>query len=213
MFYPCLDSNCKIIAILSDYDGTLCPTSHIDLQDKDTGFVPVEMEDVLVDISSSIPICTISSKDFYFLYSRVKKFSKIISCMLGIETLFLKDKSKIDNEDIRVTDTDDLKLHTDSLETEFDKLDTFRHLLVDYETMRENSIILKEISSFIEINYPFVNVEKKFLTIDKDMLGGITIDLRNDKSEVWVSNSKKYTEMIKKSFFSTFKKAELMKRN
>ena len=83
----CLDSNCKIVAILSDYDGTLCPTSHIDLQDKDSGFVPADLENTLVDVSSTIPICIVSSKDFYFLYKRVRKFSNIISCLLGIETL------------------------------------------------------------------------------------------------------------------------------
>ena len=101
-----MDNNCKIIAILSDYDGTLCPTSHIDLQDDDSGLIPAELEDILVDVSSAIPICIISSKDFYFLYNRVRKFSKIISCMLGIETLFLENTSKINDKDPIVTDID-----------------------------------------------------------------------------------------------------------
>jgi trehalose-6-phosphatase len=212
LLYPSLDNNCKIIAILSDYDGTLCPTSHIDLQDNDSGLVPAELEDILVDLSSTIPICIISSKDFYFLYHRVRKFSKIISCMLGIETLFLENASKMNDNDLIVTDIDNLNPHTDSLEIEVNKLSTFRHLLVDYETIMENSIILKEISSFLEINYPFVNVEKKFSTIAKDAIGGITIDWRNDRSEDWVSNAKKYKKIVKESMYKGFKKAELIRK-
>jgi HAD superfamily hydrolase (TIGR01484 family) len=209
-FYPCLDNNCKIIAILSDYDGTLCPASHIDLQDSDSGFVPAQLEDILVDVSSTIPICIISSKDFYFLYKRVRKFSKIISCMLGIETLFLENASK--TKDLKVTNVDSLKL-ADSIDIEIDKIRTFRHLLVDHETIIENSIILKEISSFLEVIYPFMNVEKKFSTIAKDVVGGITIDWRNDKSEDWVFNAKKkYKKIVKKSMYKAFKKAELIKK-
>ncbi|WP_458745393.1 HAD hydrolase family protein [Candidatus Nitrosocosmicus sp. T] len=207
-----MDNNCKIIAILSDYDGTLCPTSHIDLQDNNSGFVPGELEDILVDVSSTIPICIISSKDFYFLYKRVRKFSKIISCMLGIETLFLNDARKTNDKDRKVTNADNSKPQIDSLDIEIDKLSTFRHLLIDNETIIENSIILKEISSFLEINFPFINVEKKFSTIAKDVVGGITIDWRNDKSEDWVSNAKKYKKIVKESMYNAFKKAKLVKK-
>ena len=212
MLYLCLDNNCKIIAILSDYDGTLCPTSHINLQDDDSGLVPAELEDILVDVSSTIPICIISSKDFYFLFNRVRKFSKIISCMLGIETLFLENASKMNDKDLIVTDIDDLKPNTDSMNIEIDKFSTFRHLLVDYETIMENSIILKEISSFLEIHYPFINVEKKFSTVAKDVVGGITIDWRNDESNNWFSNAKKYKKIVKESIYKAFKKAELIKK-
>ncbi|MDN5846170.1 MAG: HAD hydrolase family protein, partial [Candidatus Nitrosocosmicus sp.] len=134
------------------------------------------------------------------------------SLMLGIETLFLENAGKINNKDLIVTNIDNLKPHTDSLEIEVDKLCTFRHLLIDYETMMENSIILQEISSFLEINYPFVNVEKKFSTITEEVVGGITIDWRNDRSEDWGSNVKKYKKIVKESMYKVLKKAELIKK-
>ncbi len=207
-----MDNNCKIVAILSDYDGTLCPTSHINLQDCESGFIPAELEAILVDVSSTIPICIISSKDFYFLYNRVRKFSKIISCMLGIETLFLKNVSKIKEKDLIVTDIYDLKLYTDSINIKKNKFSAFRHLLVNYENIMENSIILREISSFLGIHYPFINIEKKFSTVAKDVVGGITIDWRNDKSEDWITNAKKYKKIVKGSMYKAFKKPELMKK-
>jgi len=131
--------------------------------------------------------------------------------MLGIETLFLENTSKINDKDPIVTDIDDLKLYTASIDIKIDKFSTFRHLLVDYETIIENSIILKEISNFLEIHYPFINVEKKFSTVAQDVVGGITVDWRNDKNEDWVSNSKKYKKIVKDSIYKVFKKAKLIK--
>lgn len=213
MLYICLDNNCKIIAILSDYDGTLCPTSHVDLQDENSGLVPAELENILVDISSTIPICIISSKDFYFLFNRVRKFSKIMSCMLGIETLFLKNVSEVKDKDLVVTGIDSINPHTNSIiDIETDKFSILRHLLVDYDILMENSSTLKEISSILEVRYPFINVEKKFSTVSKDVIGGITIDWRNDKSKNWVSNSLKYKKIVKESIYKAFKKAELIKK-
>ncbi len=70
------------MAILSDFDGTLCPTSSITPYDYGTlcptssitpydygthSLIPSELEDMLCGISENIPICIISSKDFYFL--------------------------------------------------------------------------------------------------------------------------------------------------
>ncbi|MGD9532210.1 MAG: hypothetical protein AB7V56_00365 [Candidatus Nitrosocosmicus sp.] len=208
-----MDNNCKIIAILSDYDGTLCPTSHIDSQDEDSGLIPAELEDILVNISSAIPVCIISSKDFYFLYNRVRKFSKIISCMLGVETLFLKNASKVNDKDQIVTGIYNINPHTNSIiDTETDKFSISRHLLVDYNTLMENSSILKEISIFLEVSYPFINVEKKFSTVAKDVIGGITIDWRNDKNDDWVSNALKYKKIVKESMYKAFEKAELIKK-
>ena len=72
----------RITAILSDYDGTLCPTNSIRNQD---GTIPKELRQVLSDISKIIPVCIISSKDYHFLYPRTK-FARILSCIMGIET-------------------------------------------------------------------------------------------------------------------------------
>ena len=73
----------RIAAILSDYDGTLCPT---DIVKNKTGTIPEELEQVLWSISRQIPICIISSKDYHFLHPRTK-FAGVLSCMLGIETI------------------------------------------------------------------------------------------------------------------------------
>jgi trehalose-6-phosphatase len=73
----------QVCAILSDYDGTLCPTTSIrNGQDA----IPEELENILWDISEKIPVCIISSKDFDFLHNKTR-FANVISCILGIETL------------------------------------------------------------------------------------------------------------------------------
>jgi|SRR5919106_6416743 hypothetical protein len=62
----------KVDAILSDYDGTLCPTTS--LRDKNSydsgGTIPQVLEQILFRISEHIPVCIISSKDFIFLHKR-----------------------------------------------------------------------------------------------------------------------------------------------
>jgi|SRR5215469_3491739 len=80
----------RITAILSDYDGTLCPTNYIRNQD---GTMPEELGQVLWDISKIIPICILSSKDYHFLRPRTK-FARILSCIMGIETVTLKALKK-----------------------------------------------------------------------------------------------------------------------
>ena len=58
----------RVMAILSDFDGTLCPTSSITSYGEEShSLIPSELEDMLCSISENIPICIISSKDFYFL--------------------------------------------------------------------------------------------------------------------------------------------------
>ena len=54
----------QISAILSDYDGTLCPTASI--RTKEQSAMPEELENILWDISEKIPVCIVSSKDFDF---------------------------------------------------------------------------------------------------------------------------------------------------
>jgi trehalose-6-phosphatase len=76
----------RITAILSDYDGTLCPTNSV--RNKD-GTIPEELRQVLWDISKRIPVCIISSKDYHFLHPGTK-FAGLLSCIMGIETLTLK---------------------------------------------------------------------------------------------------------------------------
>jgi hypothetical protein len=76
----------QISAILTDYDGTLCPTASI--RNKEN-IIPEELENTLWDISEKIPICVVSSKDFDFLHNKTR-FASIVSCILGIETVELR---------------------------------------------------------------------------------------------------------------------------
>ena len=46
-------------------------------------------------VSLTIPISIVSSKDFDFIYPKTKKFAKILSCILGVETFVLTDKEQI----------------------------------------------------------------------------------------------------------------------
>ena len=80
----------KIAAILSDYDGTLCPTDSVK---SEAGTIPEELEQILWDISRQIPVCIISSKDYHFLHSKTK-FARILSCVMGVETISLRSIKK-----------------------------------------------------------------------------------------------------------------------
>ena len=76
----------KIAAILSDYDGTLCPTTSLN------NSLPADLYNILLEISKFIPVCIVSSKDFHYLSSCIN-FAVIISSIMGIETFLLqKDK-------------------------------------------------------------------------------------------------------------------------
>src|ERR671922_386475 len=78
----------RVQAILSDYDGTLVPTANV--KNASTNAIPVELEQILSNISSEIPVSVISTKDFEFLKKKTA-FARALSCMMGIETLFLTD--------------------------------------------------------------------------------------------------------------------------
>src|ERR671931_2946683 len=92
----------KIAAILSDYDGTLCPTSYVKRREEDTA-IPEDLDKILWNISEKIPVCIVSSKDFYFLHKRTK-FANIISCILGIETIVLKRHDRLQQQLIKTMD-------------------------------------------------------------------------------------------------------------
>jgi len=166
----------QIDAILSDYDGTLCPTGSIRCQDKSV--IPKNLEDILWDISEKIPVCIVSSKDFGFLHARAK-FAKIISCILGIETLTLNNHKQ---GAIMAGSSND------SLECD-DNLGCIEssHLLLNKNNklLEVNSILLNSIANDISQNFSqTITVERKFIT-DQRILAGITIDWR--RIEDWKS--------------------------
>jgi hypothetical protein len=56
----------QIGAILSDYDGTLCPAASV--KGNGDSKIPPKLEKILWNISKEMSICIVSSKDFFFLH-------------------------------------------------------------------------------------------------------------------------------------------------
>ena len=87
----------RISVIISDYDGTLCPTASLKGLNNQ---IPPDLEKVLWDISAKIPVCILSTKDFGFLRKKVQ-FAKIVSCIMGLEIFELATlESRVANVDI-----------------------------------------------------------------------------------------------------------------
>ena len=179
----------QIAAILSDFDGTLCPTSNIKYNYYDSNFIPHPIEDILCEISLSIPICIITSKDFDFIYPKTKKFAKILSCILGLETFVLNERKQI-KHDNNIPN----KNNKSSLE---DVIIKEGISYFESETLPINFGILSEIATYLEKEYKEINVEKKFLKGKQNLIGGITVDWRHYSN--WTANKEKYREIIKRS--------------
>ena len=148
----------QVNVILSDYDGTLCPTITIrgDVRN-DTGKIPHELEQILYRLSELIPICVVSSKDFEFLHNRAK-FAKIFSCVLGIETVI----HNFHNADININNND--CIHT-------------RHLITNYQSLKDNSRLLHKIMKIVQ-NHKEIMIEEKY-TFNDGLLVGLTFDYRH----------------------------------
>lgn len=126
----------KIFAIISDYDGTLCPAGDVRVEGRNK--IPAKLQNVMLEISRNIPVCILSSKDYGFLCDKVP-FANIVSCIIGIETLAISrsDPSKIKS----------------------------RHLLVEEELIRRNADALNQLAVDIASKFAGVAVERK-LTYD-----------------------------------------------
>lgn len=151
----------RIAAILSDYDGTLCPT---DTAKNKTGTIPEELEQVLWSISRQIPICIISSKDYHFLRPRTKP-ARVLSCIMGIETINFGIRKEIENGS---NNGDNLNCIKE------------RYLLPNIENiLKSKSVTLSKLAESIESKFKTnVMVERKH-TSDGKYLAGITIDYRH----------------------------------
>jgi|SRR5215208_456440 len=163
----------RIGAILSDYDGTLCATVSLKSQDNDSSssIIPDRLEKILWDISEKIPVCIVSSKDLGFLHNRIK-FAKIVSCIMGIETLVHKShkiEPKIGENGV------DGKGDDDKLQC---VLST--HLLSNKQILQHNSPLLHSIGDEISLNFKDITIERKFIS-DNKILAGVTIDYRHLK--------------------------------
>jgi HAD superfamily hydrolase (TIGR01484 family) len=150
---------------LSDYDGTLSPITFLNHNNniQNEAFTnnnyskTLELETLLWEISSKIPIGIISTKDFNFLHYRTR-FANIISCMMSIETIIIKHiKSDICYKDNCV--------HKSMLN-------------INSEILRMNSQKLESIVEKILAKFKDLSIDRK-LTFNPSLLAGITIDWRH----------------------------------
>ena len=171
----------KVDAILSDYDGTLCPTTS--LRDKNSygaGTIPQGLEQELFRISEHIPICIISSKDYTFLHKRAR-FAKILSCVLGIETIVHKPHYIDEPQNYGCI--------------------RCQHLITSSHSLMANSKLLNNVVEVLQNhNYRDIMIERKY-TSNKENLIGLTIDYRHlDNWHSFKENKEPgLEEIIKKS--------------
>jgi hydroxymethylpyrimidine pyrophosphatase-like HAD family hydrolase len=145
----------QISCILSDYDGTLSPTSN----NKTAALTnnKIELERVLWEISIKRTFAIVSTKDFNFLHDRTR-FAHIISCMMSIETIISK--------------------HTESATCNKNSCVQKYILNADVKTLRRNCQKLESIIERISLKFKNVSIHRK-LTYEGILLGGVTIDWRH----------------------------------
>jgi HAD superfamily hydrolase (TIGR01484 family) len=160
----------RISVIISDYDGTLCPTSSLKGLNNQ---IPPDLEKVLWDISAKIPVCILSTKDFGFLRKKVQ-FAKIVSCLMGLEIFELATlESRVANVDI------DLVPHSKnylSVKGEFSNVIS-QYRLLGVNKLVKNSVLLKRLSDKIEKEFQDISIEPKYNYVD-GILAAISLDYR-----------------------------------
>ncbi|MPZ06267.1 MAG: hypothetical protein GEU26_07595 [Nitrososphaeraceae archaeon] len=164
----------RINAILSDYDGTLSPTDTVRSK---TDSIPEHLERDLWEISQSIPICIISSKDYHFLHPRTG-FARILSCIMGIETI-----NHIVHDKVSGGGGGGGEIHEKN-NNHNDSPNCIREQYIlpnSHKILETNSGLLSKLAESIELEFRTnVIVERKF-TSDRQFLAGITIDYRHLK--------------------------------
>src|SRR5918999_2072421 len=148
----------RVQAILSDYDGTLVPTANV--KNVSTNAIPAKLEQILSNISAEIPVSVISTKDFEFLRKKTA-FARALSCMMGIETLFMTNHATSQTIEKRILSAADLS----ALQLKSAAL----------EAIAEEVIMCKEFSAML--------VERKHTS--DGILAGLTIDWRNQLGDDW----------------------------
>ncbi|MGZ5484528.1 MAG: HAD-IIB family hydrolase [Nitrososphaeraceae archaeon] len=158
----------KIAAILSDYDGTLCPTTSL------SNALPADLYNILLEISKVIPVCIVSSKDFHYLDSCVS-FAVIISSIMGIETFLLQKNKKDFNYNFvnyeEISDPIELKNKITSYNLP-------RYRIKYKEKLIQNSHMLEDLSSVISKNFHDIKILKKYTHKEK-LLAGVSFDYRH----------------------------------
>jgi hydroxymethylpyrimidine pyrophosphatase-like HAD family hydrolase len=174
----------RIAAILSDYDGTLCPTDSVKNK---AGTIPEKLEQVLWSISRLIPVCIISSKDYHFLYPRTK-FARVFSCIMGIETISFGIDKGLTNENQGAKIKSSSNKGKEICSNISYGIGKSRLLPHSRKALHINSDLLSRLAENIELEFRYkVIVERKF-TSERQYLAGITIDYRHLKD--WRSYKK-----------------------
>jgi HAD superfamily hydrolase (TIGR01484 family) len=185
----------KISAILSDYDGTLCPTSSLTLSNS----LPEDIHNILLAISKFIPVCIVSSKDFQSLDSCVN-FALIISSIMGIETFILHKETKEFKNNFK----SEALFNSKEVKREILNNNLFTSSVKQKEKLIENSFILEELSLMISKNFYDLKILRKY-TYKEKILAGVSFDYRhllkweNYKSNIEPRIIDKIYEFIKKN--------------
>jgi HAD superfamily hydrolase (TIGR01484 family) len=175
----------RISVIISDYDGTLCPTASLKGLNNQ---IPPDLEKVLWDISAKIPVCILSTKDFGFLRKKVQ-FAKIVSCIMGLEIFELATlESRVANVDIDLLPNSKNYL---SVKGEFSNVIS-QYRLLGVNKLVKNSVLLKRLSDKIEKEFQDISIEPKFNYVD-GILAAISLDYRQiQKWEHYKTNIEPY---------------------
>ena len=175
----------RISVIISDYDGTLCPTASLKGLNNQ---IPPDLEKVLWDISAKIPVCILSTKDFGFLRKKVQ-FAKIVSCIMGLEIFELATlESRAANVDIDLVPNSKNYL---SAKGKFSNVIS-QYRLSGVNKLVKNSVLLKKLSDKIEKEFQDISIEPKFNYVD-GILAAISLDYRQiHKWEHYKTNIEPY---------------------
>lgn len=167
----------KVFAIVSDYDGTLVPAGGMRSSDKNR--VPTGLSKTLSEISKTMPVCILSSKDYFFLKDKVP-FASVVSCILGLETLTMDGR----------------------------RSRPISRLSVPNDILEKNASILEAITAELSSMFPdSISIETKRTTAGH--IAGITFDWREQSawkrfSESVTANVKRSLSSAVKSHRSPF---------
>jgi HAD superfamily hydrolase (TIGR01484 family) len=175
----------RISVIISDFDGTLCPTASLKGLNNQ---IPPDLEKVLWDISAKIPVCILSTKDFGFLRKKVQ-FAKVVSCIMGLEIFELATlDSRSANVDIDLVPNSKNYL---SAKGKFSNVIS-QYRLSGVNKLVKNSVLLKKLSDKIEKEFQDISIEPKFNYVD-GILAAISLDYRQiQKWEHYKTNIEPY---------------------
>lgn len=150
-----------IHAIFSDYDGTLCSSAAARVKSIGQNRMPSQIRHILEQISNYIPLCIISSKDYFFIKETLS-FAIVISTLMGLGIL----KFDVNQQQYHHHDYTNGQSLPPSL---------YQKLFINENELSVRSLTLEAIASDIESDPDFekISVQRKY-TFDIKILVGIT---------------------------------------